>query len=147
MTIMLIKTKILHNNMSHLLAIVQCRSGRLYWVLLLLVQVCLVFFQQGLVQKWTKPEKFNSFTATFDNNRRLQTAYILMRRSLWAVLSGSTLFDIQSFSFLYNFFSIDSLLIKNKADDIVVWNLAPKEFKQINLRQWIMKWKGPYHRT
>ena len=63
-----------------------------------------------------------------------------MRRLIWAVSSGSTLFDIQIFNFTYKFFSIDSLLKKEKQTTNVVWNLAPKELMFAIIKPYEIFW-------
>ena len=45
----------------------------------------------------------------------------------WAVSSGSTLFDIQSFKFTYKRVSKRSYVEIKKQTTNVVWNLSPKE--------------------
>ena len=48
----------------------------------------------------------------------------------WAVSSGSTLFDIQSFNFTYKRLSKGQFVKIKKQTTNVVWNLAPKELIQ-----------------
>ena len=53
-----------------------------------------------------------------------------MRRLIWAVSSGSTLFDIQSFNFTYKFLFTQQFVITRKADDKCRLKLGTERVKQ-----------------